>query len=401
MLRKLRIKFVIINMIFSMFMLGIVYSCIYYSTSQNLIKDSIQTMRSAAINPKNLTPPDKKEHDVRLPYFTVRTDENGDIDEYGGGYFDLSDEELINDIVSNTDFTASDVGIIEEYNLRYLRVDTPDGSCIVFSDISREQSILSNLIKSFIVVGIIFLIVVYLISLGLAHWAVKPVEKAWKQQKQFVADASHELKTPLTVIMTDAELLNSRDCTEKDRMTLSSSIMTMTSQMSGLVEGLLDLARIDNGTVKETPVQVSFSEIAADASMLFEPVFFENNMPFTYEIEPDISLKGIPTHLKQLVTIYLDNASKYASDSGATTLCLKKLSSGRCQLCVSNEGEQISDEDLPNLFKRFYRADKARAMNHSYGLGLSVAESIAQEHHGAVYAKSENGLNSFYAELPL
>lgn len=115
---------------------------------------------------------------------------------------------------------------------------------------TNEESTLHNLIRTFFLFGIAAFLVFLGISIFLARWAVKPVQRAWDQQKQFVADASHELKTPLTVIMTDAELLHAPDCPEEDREPLSEGILTMSSQMSGLVENLLDLARIDNGSIK-------------------------------------------------------------------------------------------------------------------------------------------------------
>ena len=134
--------------------------------------------------------------------------------------------------------------------------------------------------------------------------------------------------------------------------------------------------------------------------MLFEPVFFEKGLPLHYEIEPDIQLCGIPSHLKQLVGILLDNAGKYAAPGGEAVVRLTKSAQKKCLLEVSNQGEPINPDDMTHLFERFYRADKARTMNHSYGLGLSIAQSIAEEHHGKIWAVSEDGYNRFYVEIP-
>lgn len=286
------------------------------------------------------------------------------------------------------------------YKLRFLRSETPFGQRIVFADMSSEQSTLQNLTRTFSIIGSVAFLVLLGISILLARWAVKPVDLAWQQQKQFVADASHELKTPLTVIMTDTELLHAPDCPEADREPLSGSILTMSSQMRGLVENLLYLARIDNGSVKVEFSVVSFSDIVSETAMMFEPVFFENGLPLRYEIEPEIQLSGIPSHLKQLISILLDNAGKYATPGGETVVKLRRSAHKRCLLEVSDQGEPIGREDLKNIFKRFYRADKARAMNHSYGLGLSIAQSVVEEHHGRIEAESEDGWNRFSVELP-
>ena len=400
MLKKLRVKFVLINMLIVTIMLGVIFGFLYYSTSRNLERESVQMMRNLALSPAKPTPPNRRQGDVHLPYFSILIDREGNAIAADGNFYDLSDTEQINSILALTYETNAESGVLKEYRLRFLRTQTPMGSRIVFADMTSEQSTLDHMIRTFLIVGGAAFIVFLIISILLARWAVKPVDRAWQQQKQFVADASHELKTPLTVIMTDAELLHATDCPENDRKMLTGSILTMSLQMRGLVENLLDLARIDNGSVKEEFGAVSFSDIVSEAVMTFEPVFFEKGLPLRYEIELDIRVNGIESHLKQIISILLDNAGKYASSGGETIMRLYRGTHKHCLLEVSNQGEPISDEDLKNLFKRFYRADKARAMNHSYGLGLSIAQSIAEEHHGKIKVISGGGYNRFIVELP-
>lgn len=401
MLKKLRLKFILINMTIVTIMLGTIFGLLYYSTSRNLERESLQMMESVSMNPVPPSLPNRPRDEVRLPYFSVMINRAGEAVEIGGGFFDMSDKEYLRELLQVTYDTHTSSGVLKDYNLRFSLKELPMGQLIVFADMTSEQSTLHNLIRTFSIVGSAAFLVFLAISILLARWAVKPVDRAWQQQKQFVADASHELKTPLTVIMTDAELLHAPDCPETDRETLTDSILTMSAQMRGLVENLLDLARIDNGSVKEEFGAVSFSDIVSEAAMTFEPVFFEKGLPLRYEIEPNIQINGIPSHLKQLAGILLDNAGKYASPGGETIVKLSCGTHKHCLLEVSNQGEPISDEDLKNLFKRFYRADKARSMNHSYGLGLSIAQSIAEEHHGRIWAESQDGWNSFSVELPM
>ena len=401
MLKKLRLKFILINMTIVTIMLGVIFGLLYYSTSRNLEHESLQMMRNLALSPAKPTPPNKRRGDVHLPYFSILVDREGNAIEADDNFFDLSDTEQIDSLLALTYETNTESGVLKEYRLRFLRVQTPMGSRVVFADMTSEQSTLDHMIKTFLIVGSAAFLAFLAISILLARWAVKPVDRAWQQQKQFVADASHELKTPLTVIMTDAELLHAPDCPETDRKALTDSILAMSYQMRGLVENLLDLARIDNGSVKENIRTVSFSDIVSEAAMTFEPVFFEKGLPLRYTVEPDVQISGIPSHLKQLTGILLDNAGKYSSPGGETIVKLGRGMYKHCLLEVSNQGEPISDEDLKNLFKRFYRADKARSMNHSYGLGLSIAQSIAEEHHGRIWAESQDGWNRFSVELPM
>lgn len=400
MLKKLRLKFILINMTIVTIMLGMIFCLLYFSTGRNLERESMQMMKIIGLSPAKPGPPDKPRDNIRLPYFSILIDRDGRVIEADGNFFDLSDKEQLNSLLILTNETKSESGVLKEYKLRYLRSQTPMGTRIVFADMTSEQSTLHNLIRTFFVVGCAAFLIFLAISILLARWAVKPVEHAWQQQKQFVADASHELKTPLTVIMTDAELLHDSDCPEADREPLSESILTMSFQMKGLVENLLDLARIDNGGVKEEYSTVFFSDIVSEAAMTFEPVFFEKGLPLHYEIESDIQVNGIQSHLKQMISILLDNAAKYASPAGETIVGLRRCGHKQCLLEVSDQGEPISDEDIKNLFKRFYRADKARTMNHSYGLGLSIAQSITEEHQGKIWCESRDGYNRFYVELP-
>lgn len=400
MLKKLRLKMILFSMLIVTIMLGVIFGLMYISTSRSLERESMRMMERIAMNPRQPAPPGIPQENVHLPYFSVRLDSNGEISGTSGGFFDLSDTELLNGLTDACLARQEKSGILREYRLRYSRFDTPSGECIVFADMSSEQSTLRNMLRTFSIIGAAAYLVFFGISVILARGAVKPVEQAWAQQKQFVADASHELKTPLTVIMTNAELLSS-SCQDADGKLYSENILTMSEQMRGLVESLLELARIDNGSRSAAYCRLSLSDEVSAAAMMFEPVFFERDMPFRYEIEPDIFIRGDAVQLRQLAEIFLDNASKYASPGGETVLRLKIISHRHCLLEAVNQGEEIGPQELNDLFKRFYRADKARSMNHSYGLGLSIAKSICAEHGGKISASSRDGWNVFSAELPV
>lgn len=399
MIRRLRIKFICVNMLIVTVMLMIIFGMMLRFTQDNLEEQSIRAMQSLLENDRNQmgSPMDTPE-EVQLPYFCVSITRSGELLKMSGGYYDLSDQEAIWEILLLAYSTDEETGLLKEYNLRFYKQSTPFEQSIVFVDISSERAAVESLAKSCAIIGGISLLLFLGLSFLLARWAIKPVEKAWNQQRQFVADASHELKTPLTVIMTNAELLQSPDYEEADRSRFTDSILTMAHQMRGLVESLLELARVDNGAAKMVFTELNFSELVSDGLLPFEPVYFERGLLLESRIEEGLRVKGSQTHIKQVLDILLDNAAKYASPNGTVVVQARRQGS-HCLLSVASPGEPISKENLKNIFIRFYRIDKARSMNHSYGLGLSIADSIVREHGGKIWAESEGGVNTFFVQL--
>ncbi len=401
MLRRLRVKFICINMAIVMLMLCVILSLVLHSTRTNLKNESLRAMESIAAAPDTLIfGKPGEDASVRLPYFLLLM-QNNRITMIGGDYYDLSDERMLRDILQAATDASEETGILEDYSLRYYRTVSSLGEVCVFADASGELATMQSLRNTCIIIGVVSFFIFFALSFFLARWAVRPVEQAWRQQRQFVSDASHELKTPLTVILTNAELLRSPEQSEDNRTQFAENILTMSRQMRGLTEELLELARVDNGSAKISMEPLDFSKLISDAVLPFEPLFYEKGLPFTAKVEPDITIKGSAAHLRQLPEILLDNAQKYACPNTPVSLTLCRRGYSHCTLTVSNYGEALSPEELKNIFKRFYRADKARAMNHSYGLGLSIAQSVAELHHGTIRAQSISGVNTFIVDLPL
>ena len=399
MLKKLKIKFVLINLSMVSAMLIIIFGMVYYFTVKNLETENISMMRSIASNPFAVSPPDDSSSSLKLPFFVLQLDMNGELVSASGGYYDLSDSQFLNDLISETSQEVKETGILQEYSLRYCRTKVPMGTVLVFSDISSEKKTLTGLLHTLVIIGCLSFFLFLGISILLARWAVRPVAKAWKQQKQFIADASHELKTPLTVIMTNAELLTCPDYTEEDHSRFLQSISLMSVQMKQLIDKMLLLAKSDKQEASFQMCPFHFSKSVSDCTISFEGVFLEKGLLLEDFIEPDIFVCGNEENLRQVIDILLDNAQKYSCENGICRISLTRISQKKCRLKVSTQGAALSPEECQNIFQRFYRTDQSRSHNGSYGLGLSIAQNIITIHKGRIWAESHNGINSFFVEL--
>lgn len=240
-----------------------------------------------------------------------------------------------------------------------------------------------------------------IISLVLANIALKPVEDSWNKQRQFVADASHELKTPLSVIMANTELLASHgDETVASQMKWIENTRSESQRMAELVNDLLFLAKNDDGLKAQMEV-VDISDCIETIVLSHEALIYEKGKIFSYEIEPHLHVFGNMGQIKQLATILLDNATMYSQDKG--NIQLKVAISGKyVQLVISNDCEKLSEQQLKHLFDRFYTVDQSRNKSSAgNGLGLSIAQVICQTHRGDITVDYSDGRITFTATLPL
>lgn len=393
MIRRLRTRFVCIVMTIVTVMLCVIFGLIIRFTAQSMTEQTIGAMQ--AVMPETGGPPGAEGRPkILMPYFSVTVDRDGNVLSTGG-YEEMVEAGAVPRLLEEVLASEREGGILWEYGLRFQRQEGPADRRVIFVDISANLATLGNLIRNCMAIGIAAWLAFWMVSVWLARWAVRPVEEAWKQQKQFIADASHELKTPLTVITTNAELLQSQGQGQ-----LTDSILTMARQMRNLVESMLELARVDNGTARMEFRELNLTALTGEALLPFEPLFFEKDLLLTSEIGKGIRAKGSEVHLKQLMDILLDNAMKYSRPGGTVTVKLTKQGF-HSLLSVAGPGEAISREDLSNIFKRFYRVDKARRRDGGYGLGLSIAQRIVEQHKGRIWAESSGGINTFFVQLPL
>ena len=407
MIKKLRWKFVLVMTAFSMAVLCLVLFFSFATMKNNIEQENEKTLKQIAemqqVSIMGL--PRFQTDNIRVPYFMVDVSQSGMVSNLQSNYMRMDaqvDEELLLDLVANALKQKENMGVLAGEDLRFYRKAKIGGWRLVYLDMTMENNMIRNLSGNMLLIGLGSFVGIFFLSMGLAYWITKPVERAWNQQRQFVADASHELKTPLTVILSNTDMLLNQ-CTEADEHSEKrlSNIRAESIRMKGLVEDMLDLARSDAGRLKQQLAPVSVSDTVMDAVLLFEALAFERKKELQYQIEENLSVLGSGDRLKQLTEILLDNAMKYSPEQGCIWVKLERNSAKTLRLMVANTGDTMTPEQCRRIFERFYRTDPARQNNGGYGLGLSIASSIVTEMGGKIWCESRNGINSFFVQLPL
>ncbi len=307
------------------------------------------------------------------------------------------DEAILSRAVNYVFESDYDFGHIPELNLFYNKTGIMSGCRIAFADSSQYFYYLQTIFIDGAILIIFSSVFLWIIMRFLAKTSLRPVEKAWTQQKNFIADASHELKTPLTVILTNSGILKSHpDASIAEQMQWIESTHEEAAHMKELVEKLLLLAKTEDVSRKNMFENVNLSEISMQLALQYEPVAFERGALLYTDIDRDIYINGDSVALNQIIHILLDNAIKYSGEQGEVTLSLKKRhsyslrkSTGYVYLTTRNTGTPIPEEDLPHLFERFYRSDKARTSGGGYGLGLSICKNLAELHNADISVSSD------------
>jgi len=409
MIRKLRRTFILVNLSMLALILIIVFVSLGVSNYNQLQRESVDALarmlEQSRADPLGSGPAPRNNDGERSPFsviqaFAVTIDGTGTVIEVMGAENTGVTGELLQNAVDAVLASDGEAGVLPDYALQYLVRPAGDGIKIAFTDRSAIQSSMFRLIAQFAVISAIALAAFFVLNLFLAGWVFRPVERAWNQQNQFTADASHELKTPLTVILANTGILLSHpgDTIERQRKWVE-YIETEAQRMKGLVDDLLFLAKSDVTAARVVRQQVNLSDVVWSAGLPFESVAFENGVALHLEIEPDITLTGDTGQLKQLVAILADNACKYTEPGGDITIRLRRFQE-KVRLTVHNTGTAIPEEQLPHLFKRFYRVDKARARAlGGYGLGLSIARRITEQHKGKIFVKSGETLGTTFTVL--
>lgn len=315
------------------------------------------------------------------------------------------DKDIFVELAVNILSKESSSGVIKIEDTDFAYFKSLDGKInrIALINKSPQQNLLKNLLKTFFITGFISLIILFTISYYLAYKTIAPIKEVFEKQKQFIADASHELRTPIAIIKTNLALVSSnKDKTIESQGKWMNYIDLQTDRMSHLIDDMLSLAKLDEDKKVLNLQPINLNKILENLLMSFEAVFFENKIELQNKLKDNFFINGDLEEIKKLFNILMDNAIKHTFPNGTITITSSKLKS-KMEIIITNTGEGIPDKDLEKIFERFYRSDESRQRKTGgYGLGLAIANAIVTSHKGKIYARSNVGKDtSFIVELPI
>lgn len=406
MIKRLRQKFIIIIMSILFVIFSIIIITINYATYKSGERQSVRMMERLAefdgralMNNGQVPPLSEDAEPPFVDSYAIFLDVNNTIistlKRNTIQTFDDLTSSKLNELVSTILTQKKTSGIID--SRRYLVQNKPYGKIIILLDNTAENQLTKRLLIISVIIGSGCLILFFFVSYYLSLLIVKPVKESFEKQKQFISDASHELKTPLSIVGVNAEVLENEIGENK----WLNYIKSETSRMSVLVNQLLTITRLEDVTKGVIPTHFDLSDAILQILLPFESVAFEAGKHYSYEVSESIYYTGDESGIQQVVAILVDNALKNAYENGDIRVSLSK-SSGKLSIKVYNTGAGIPEGEREKIFERFYRSDSSRSRDTGgYGLGLSIAKSIVERHHGKIQVYSEpNHWTEFVVILP-
>ncbi|MGN0575525.1 MAG: ATP-binding protein [Ruminococcus sp.] len=276
-------------------------------------------------------------------------------------------------------------GMLNSY--QFCRLEKDNGTLMVFTDKSNELEMLSKLTQTTVIIGVLSLILLSGFTFIFSKKSIEPIKTAFEKQKQFISDASHELKTPLTIISANADVLSAEIGENK----WLEYIKSQAERMNVLVNDLLNLTRLENNTSKFIITEFDLSKAIENTALPFECQAFEAHKTFEIDIEENLRISGSEYHIKQMAAIFIDNALKYSNENGTVRITLKSHGDKKI-LSVFNTGQGVHEDEKDKIFERFYRSDDSRARTTGgYGLGLAIAKSIIDKHKFRITVDNTEG----------
>ncbi len=283
-----------------------------------------------------------------------------------------------------------------ERNIVYLVTSEETYTLVTMMDNTVLGESMDSLVQYMIIFGCISVIVLFFLSLSFSKWIIQPLEVGYQKQKQFISDAGHELKTPVSIIEANTELLL-RKIGHNQWLT---NIQYENSRMSELVHQLLEMAKLER--VSAAHEKVNLGRIVLSGILPFEGIAFEQGVHLEYDVDDNVNISGNSRQLGELVDVLIDNALQYSTFGGKIRVLLY-TGHNYAVFSVSNQGDEIPVQERDKIFERFYQIDNVRTENSPphYGLGLSIAKTIVTAHHGKISAYCEEGVTTFKVLFPL
>ena len=392
MIKKLRIKFILIAMLSLFGVLAVIVTSINVLNYKELVYSADETIKrledTGAIMPQyppslDITPDGEGgEFNTMLPsdirYLSVVYNSEGYILSIKKGNMNLDNNEALT--LSEAAYNKG--GEWDFYgNYRYHIHFTQETIQVTLLDCTRVLDTYSNFLRISLIISASGLVAVLALIYILSGIVVKPIAKNIEKQKRFITDAGHELKTPITVIDADAELVE-LDYGENEWLT---DIKKQTKRLATLTKDLIYLSRVEEDGYKPACLDFPISDMISERAMSFLAIAKTKGKELSLSIEPMLSFNGDEKSISQLVSLLMDNAIKYSAKDDTIEINLEKHGKNII-FSVINSAPNIAPEELDRLFDRFYRGDKSRSAEGGYGLGLSVAKAIAEAHRGKIHA---------------
>ncbi len=295
---------------------------------------------------------------------------------------------IANKILKNNNHNKIYIGNLYYNKYAYnLRID----DTLTVINIKDINSRLLNLLASSLIVFILAEIIIYYVSKIITTWITAPALESFNKQKEFIADASHELKTPLAIIMASSDELKE----DKKNSKYINNIKYETERMNKLITNLLDLSKLESGVTKEAFKEENLSKIITKIALTFESIAFENKLNIKTDIEDNIMLNCNKDEIEKLISIIIDNAIKHSTKNNDIVINMHQIKNN-IMIDITNTGIGINPGDEEKIFERFYRADKSRnRSDNRYGLGLAIAKNIVINHNGLISAISNDNKTTF------
>ena len=333
-----------------------------------------------------IEPKDERDKFLSSNFFVVRLNGNGQIIFTDVSRTSSVDEASAEELALRVLDEGTRTGKVGKYRYQISNSHMGDETVIVFLDNSEEILSYARVLFLSGGIGIICWILMLCMVMFLSKKAIRPIAENIERQKQFVTNAGHEIKTPLAIILANTEAMELYNGENK----WSKNIREQTVRLNGLMKNLLLLAKMDEGAAEIIKSEISLSELVSENVRAFAEPLNLRSITLQIEIQPKVIIKANKEQMSQLISILLDNASKYTNDSGTVIVSLQQ-SDKRIKLLIKNSCGKLPDTPPDKLFDRFYRDDKARTQKTGgYGIGLSVARSIAEANKGSITAAYEN-----------
>lgn len=397
-MKKTRNKiFITIFLILSFIIMYVFLFSFYqnYKMQKDMIERALKQMGNFN---KNNRPPDKKDDDnhpnedrriyLGFKVYTIMLDEDGKYIDIINHFDDESNSNQIESVAREIiDNHTDDKFFGNLLYTKYVYSFTENNSLILI-DASLVNSSLKNILLRTIILILGSECLIILVTYFLTKWIMKPVIDSFERQKEFIADASHELKTPLSVMLASCDMYY-----QDHDIKWIDNIKSESERINKLVKNLLDLSRTEQENIVLS--NLNLSKIIESRILTLESLFYDKKIKLNYKIDDDIYFKCNEEQIKELVSILLDNAIKHCDKNGNVNVFLEK-NNKNIIFKVENTGDAILPEEEEKIFERFYRSDDSRNRDSNrYGLGLAIAKNIVLKHNGVIKAHSERGITVF------